>query len=120
MNGLSAIVLLAVAGSSIWVLVDARNLGIRRGLIDSGFADMGPGSWFVGCLLIWIVVFPLYLAYRPRFVAALSGGQRQEREQAQPYTPVAPPPPPLLSPDGQWVWNGARWVPNPNFPTGVG
>lgn len=26
-------------------------------------------GWFVGCLLLWIIVFPIYLIVRPKYVA---------------------------------------------------
>jgi serine protease Do len=29
-----------------------------------------------------------------------------------PQPAAAPPPPPIVSPDGLWVWDGQRWVPN--------
>ncbi len=29
--------------------------------------NMGPISWFLACLLIWIVAFPFYLAKRGEF-----------------------------------------------------
>jgi hypothetical protein len=65
----SSVVLLIVGGTSIWVYVDARNLGVRRGLRPGKFADAGPGTWFIGCLLLWIVFFPVYLGTRPTYVA---------------------------------------------------
>jgi hypothetical protein len=115
---MTGFLLLVVVGTSIWVFVDARNLGVRRGLIQSGFADMGPGSWLAGCLLIWILVFPLYLVYRPRYIDALRRGESGIRPMNQPDGPVeSPPPPPLVSPDGRWVWNGTQWVPNHSGPS---
>jgi len=29
-----------------------------------GVCDMGPGGWFIACLLLWIAGFPMYLANR--------------------------------------------------------
>lgn len=52
-------------GSSMWVLYDSERIGVRKGLV-SGFSDLDPRWWFFGSLLLWIVVFPLYLANRPR------------------------------------------------------
>ena len=46
-----------------WVLVDARQWGVRRGLV-AGFFDMGPVGWAASVLLLWVVVFPLYLRRR--------------------------------------------------------
>jgi hypothetical protein len=59
-----AVALLAV---DIWVLLDAKQrtergepVAFRVGpiVIDS------PAAWFVGCLLLWILFFPLYVISR--------------------------------------------------------
>lgn len=55
-----------IIGTSIWVFIDAKSIGIKKGQV-TGIADMGPGSWAAGCLLLWIVVFPLYLMKRGEF-----------------------------------------------------
>lgn len=88
------VIFLVVIGTSIGVAVDASNLGVRRGLLGSSIADMGPAGWFFCCLLLWIVAFPAYLITRPKYVAAAAA-----KTQAWPGTggPVAParlPPPP--------------------------
>jgi hypothetical protein len=62
-------VFLVVLGSSIWVYFDAKNIGARNGL-GSGFLDMGPCGWFVACILLWIVAFPIYLAVRSKIQKA--------------------------------------------------
>ncbi len=49
--------------SSIWVLVDAKSIGVKKGQLK-GFANLGPWGWFFACLLLWIVGFPLYLSKR--------------------------------------------------------
>lgn len=59
--------ILIVLGSSIWVLADAKAIGIKKGQVR-GLANMDPGDWFVCCLLLWIVVFPMYLTKRPQFM----------------------------------------------------
>lgn len=61
---------LIVLGSSIWVLIDAKSIGVRKGVI-TGLGNMGPWAWFFGCLLLWIVGFPLYLIKRGDFKRAL-------------------------------------------------
>lgn len=61
------LIVLVVAGTSIWVVVDASHLGVRRGSL--GPRSMGPTGWFVCCLLLWIIAFPYYLYARPRYVA---------------------------------------------------
>lgn len=53
------------------VLIDAKRLGVRPGLLPGAW-DMGPWSWFMACLLLWIVVFPMYLVKRGEYVKVLS------------------------------------------------
>ena len=72
---------LVVIGTSIWVLIDAKAIGVRKGLIH-GLGDMGPWGWFFGCLLLWIIGFPLYLAKRSEF----------KRANAATSLPSMPPP----------------------------
>jgi hypothetical protein len=69
MESLGLMVLLAVVGTSIWVLVDAYKIGARPGLIG-GVCDLSPGAWFLCCLLLWIVAFPLYLGKRQEIMDA--------------------------------------------------
>ena len=54
-----------VFGTSLWVLIDSRNIGIKKGS-TKGFFDMGPTGWFLACLLCWIAAFPVYLVKRWR------------------------------------------------------
>lgn len=64
--------------TSFWILSDAKQIGVRRGLlIGSGIPDAGPWGWFFGSLLIWIIAFPLYLFFRSRLIKAAreSSGQ---------------------------------------------
>lgn len=63
---MDALFLLVIAGSSIWVFFDAKNIGVKKGQVK-GLADLGPGGWSVGSLLLWIVVFPMYLYKRGEF-----------------------------------------------------
>ncbi len=60
---MEAVIILVVVGTSVWVLMDAKALGIAPGQ-RSGFLDMGPISWFLCCLLLWIIAFPAYLVIR--------------------------------------------------------
>jgi len=57
---------LMVIGTSIWVFFDASSMGVKKGQVQ-GIADMGPGSWLLACLLLWIIAFPLYLSKRSEF-----------------------------------------------------
>jgi hypothetical protein len=60
------IIFLLVIVTSIWVLFDAKSIGIKKGQM-SGFANLGPWGWFFGSLLLWIIAFPLYLAKRSEY-----------------------------------------------------
>jgi hypothetical protein len=60
----TAAVILLVIGTSVWVGFDSRS----RDWSHSSFADK-PWQWVVGCLLLWIVVFPMYLVKRGQAVA---------------------------------------------------
>jgi hypothetical protein len=53
---LGLLVVLVVAGTTIWVGVDASKRDWSGG--------SGTATWVVGCILLWIVVFPVYLAKR--------------------------------------------------------
>ncbi len=64
MGGL--VVWFLIIGSSIWVVVDAKSIGVKRGQIK-GLGNMGPWGWFFACLLFWILGFPLYLTKRNQF-----------------------------------------------------
>lgn len=68
----SLCIALVVFGSSIWVLIDAQRLGVRGE--GKGMTSNSPAAWFAGCVLLWIVVFPLYLVTRSKVLAARSGG----------------------------------------------
>lgn len=57
------IMIIVVIASSIWVLADSVSIGVKRGQIK-GMLGMGPFGWFIGCLILWLIVFPLYLAKR--------------------------------------------------------
>jgi len=49
--------------TSIWVYTDAKKIG-AGGFNANSFTGMSPIGWFLACLLLWIVVFPLYLIKR--------------------------------------------------------
>ena len=55
-----------VIGTSIWVWMDAKSIGVKKGQVQ-GLADLGPTGWLFACLLLWIVAFPIYLAKRDEF-----------------------------------------------------
>jgi len=65
--------LLLTIASSIWVFVDARKIGVKKGLV-TGLADLSPAGWLITCLLLWVVAVPLYLIKRPVLKLAAGGG----------------------------------------------
>lgn len=81
---------LVVICTSIWVLVDASNIGARKGLIK-GVADMGPFAWFVCSLLLWIIAFPMYLAKRGAIKAAAQSSSAPAAQRASMPPPVTEP-----------------------------
>ncbi len=56
------ILLIVVLGTSIWAGFDAQAL-ISKG-VDKKSLGGGPVAIFLGCSLIWIIVFPYYLVKR--------------------------------------------------------
>lgn len=98
------LVWLIIIGTSIWVAIDASNIGARKGLVK-GVANMGPAGWFFCCLLIWIIGFPVYLAKRPEIKTAAA------TSKVVPSMPGYPPPVAQIpmSPPG--------WYPSPPSPT---
>lgn len=52
--------------ASIWVVVDAKSIGVKRGQIK-GFANMGPWGWFFACVFLFGLLFPFYLSKRDEF-----------------------------------------------------
>ena len=70
------IILLIVIATSIWVLVDAKTIGVKKGQIK-GLFNLGPVGWFLCCLLFWIIAFPCYIAKRGQYkqIKASADGQ---------------------------------------------
>jgi hypothetical protein len=71
------LMLIIVVGSAIIVYIDAKKIGVHRGLID-GFFDMSAGTWCACVLLLWIIGFPGYLFTRP---ALKKAAQQEAREK---------------------------------------
>lgn len=71
---MGTIVLLLVLATTVWVGIDASNLGVQRGRLGGGSLDMSVASWVVCCLFLWIIAFPCYLAARGRYVEMRAGG----------------------------------------------
>lgn len=124
-------VLLLVIGTTIWVGIDASNLGVQRGRLGGGGLDMSVASWVICCLLLWIVAFPCYLVARERYQRLPRAGYGTAPQWAAPAPVAWSPPaawapafvqtayaapaaaPPQYSADGRWWWNGQQWVPAP-------
>jgi hypothetical protein len=69
---MDVIIALCFLGSAVWVLFDAKKIGVEKGQID-GLGDLSPSEWFFACLLLWIVAFPLYLSKRGELLRIQSG-----------------------------------------------
>lgn len=66
---MSKVLWIVLVASSIWVFVDATTHRKRGTPVVSPTRHLTIGSpiaWAAGCLLLWIVVFPLYLVGRGR------------------------------------------------------
>lgn len=52
--------------SAIGVFIDAKRLGVKKGVTTEvpAFLDMGALGWALLTLLLWIVALPLYLYCR--------------------------------------------------------
>ena len=61
------VLLIVVLATDVWAYREAH---ARRAAGQSVIASVGPVTistpeqWFLGCLLLWIFVFPLYLVAR--------------------------------------------------------
>jgi len=68
-NFLNIILSIIVTISALWVYIDASKNKIgnspQGGLLNVG----GAGWWGVLCLLLWVVIFPLYLIKRSKLIA---------------------------------------------------
>jgi hypothetical protein len=61
------LILVAVVASDIWVYLDASRLnedGDPVVLRLWTFRIQSPQAWFIFCLALWIIAFPLYLTGR--------------------------------------------------------
>lgn len=46
-----------IVATSIWVLVDAKTIGVKKGQIQ-GMRNIGPWGWFFVCFSFGSSVFP--------------------------------------------------------------
>jgi len=59
--------LVVVLSTDLWVYTDAkaqRDHGTPVIFALGSFKVDTPAAWFVGCLILWIVFFPLYIIGR--------------------------------------------------------
>lgn len=64
---LPLIVLLVILATDLWVYVDARAQSERGTPVFFKFGAFQidtPAAWLFGCVLLWIVFFPLYVTAR--------------------------------------------------------
>lgn len=69
--------LFAVIATDVWVYADARNRldrGDRVSLSLGSLRVETPEAWFIACLILWLVFFPLYLTATGRNPFAHSNG----------------------------------------------
>jgi hypothetical protein len=69
--------IIVVIISAIWVFIDARSLGVKKGLV-TGLGDISYFGWFVVVLFLWIIALPMYLYYRPKYKKILAEDTHQE------------------------------------------
>jgi putative flippase GtrA len=63
------VVLTAFLAADLWVYADAKAHSERGNPVVRSFGSFEvntPAAWFLGCLLLWILFFPLYMKSRDR------------------------------------------------------
>jgi hypothetical protein len=63
---MQGIVSLIVIGTTIWVFIDTKKIGVQKGQIK-GILNMGRTGWTLATLFLWIIAFPCYLAKRGEY-----------------------------------------------------
>ncbi len=61
---LSILVLLVVLAIDVWVYADAKKRLSHGDQVSVSLGSLRvetPEAWFLGCLILWVVFFPLYL-----------------------------------------------------------
>jgi hypothetical protein len=61
------LVLLLVLATDLWVYADAKAHAERGTPIVASIGRLvvaTPAAWFLGCLILWILFFPLYITRR--------------------------------------------------------
>jgi hypothetical protein len=63
------LVMLVVLAADAWVYADARERVKRGNPVAFSYGSLvvdTPKAWFLGCLILWVVFFPLYLTLTGR------------------------------------------------------
>jgi hypothetical protein len=63
------LVLLVILAIDMWVYADAKQRADQGAPVVvriGAFVLETPQTWFVGCLILWIIFFPLYMVSRAR------------------------------------------------------
>ena len=75
MNTFGLVATALVLTTSVWVLIDAISIGIKKtpetAQTGKSALNMSAGVWFLCCLLFWILCFPLYLVKRGKHLAQI-------------------------------------------------
>jgi hypothetical protein len=101
------LIILVVVGTTIWVGLDAGNRA-GRGIGLAG--SMRPWQWVLGCLLLWIVVFPWYLVQR-----SSSSRLRPRPSVGVPTRSASTPPLYGIPPEESWSERGRMQSSSPGF-----
>jgi hypothetical protein len=66
---LTLLLVVTIVGTSILVAVEADSVGAGSpdDLDETGRKREGPAMWCLACILLWIVVFPLWMARRSKY-----------------------------------------------------
>lgn len=76
------IVTMVVIGTTLWVVVDSKKNQIPT-YGEAYTLNTGALTWLIGCILLWIVAFPLYLFRRQKFINMRSPKPAQAAPAAQ-------------------------------------
>src|SRR3954462_466244 len=68
-------VFILVVGTSVWVILDANSHGIRNDYKVTWYRG-GPVKWGLGCLLLWIPIFPTYVRARKNLIRSADAAGR--------------------------------------------
>ncbi|MDD5384561.1 MAG: hypothetical protein PHG89_06745 [Gallionella sp.] len=73
---------------AIWVLYDAKKIGVRKGLV-SGIGNLSPWGWFWLTSILGIIGFGIYWYHRGKLIEAVAAGS--SNSAIQDSTPIVVP-----------------------------